>query len=244
MASSVAATIYTVWRGQFMRNTIDAPLAPFGLPVSDDNHALAALRNLLEKLPTKGGVVASGLNFLNEPGVASAADRRDILILKSPDEALTRLAGDPFAAAFGHSTRQDDYRWGKLHRVVFTHTLGGPFNIPPAGGLFPPPLPGLDGIPTDGGFGTVDAAIHNLRGDNSNGFMFDHGPAHRFVSEADSGHMRAVTSVPGGLNGVLGSPHYSDLLPGWLTNDAFPLLTEHDDVRHAAASITKFVPVR
>src|SRR5262249_46721841 len=46
IADSVAATIYNVWRGQFIRNTIDAPLAPFGLPIADDEHAVIAVRNL------------------------------------------------------------------------------------------------------------------------------------------------------------------------------------------------------
>ena len=33
----------------------------------------------------------------------------------------TRLAGPSFAPAFGGSPAQNDYRWGKLHRIVFEH---------------------------------------------------------------------------------------------------------------------------
>jgi hypothetical protein len=36
----------------------------------------------------------------------------------------------------------------------------------------PPPLPGLQGIPTDGGFNTVDASSHGARADSANEFMF------------------------------------------------------------------------
>ena len=241
-ASSVAATIYSVWRGQFIRNTLDAPLAAFGLPVVDDLHALPALRNLLDRFPAANGVGASGLNFFNVPGVASAADRRDVLILKSLADSLALLSGAPFAPAFANSTSLDDYRWGKLHRVVLAHQLGGPFDIPPAGGGFPSPLPGLAGIPVDGGIGTVDAGLHNIRGDNFDGFMFDHGPAMRFASEIGPGGMRAVSSLPGGVSGVLGSPHYADLLPGWLTNDAFQLLFKNSEVRKNAESVTIFLP--
>ena len=241
-AASVAATIYSVWRGQFLRNTLDAPLAAFGLPVVDDLHALPALRNLLERFPAANGVGASGLNFFNVPGVASAADRRDILVLKSLADSLALLSGTPFAPAFANSTNLDDYRWGKLHRIVLAHQLGGPFDIPPAGGLFPSPLPGLAGIPVDGGFGTVDAGLHNIRGGDSDAFMFDHGAAMRFVSEAGPGYVRAVSALPGGVSGVLGSPHYADLLPRWLSNEAFQLLFKTSDVRKSAESATVFAP--
>lgn len=243
IAHSVAATLYSVWRGQFIRNTLDAPLVPFGLPTVDDFHAGAALRHLLDVFPTQGGVGASGLNFFNVPGVASAADRRDILLLKSLAYALDRLAGPAFALAFANSANLDDYRWGKLHRLVLSHTLGGPFNIPPAGGAFPPPLPGLDGIPMDGGLGSVDAAIHGLRADGANGFMATQGPIFRLVTTAGPDIMRGVSSVPGGVSGILGSPRYADLLPGWLTNEAFPLWTRPSDVRLHASSVEKFVQV-
>lgn len=243
VAHSVAATLYSVWRGQFIRNTLDAPLVPFGLPTVDDFHAAAALRNLLDQFPTQAGIGASGLNFFNVPGVASAEDRRDIIILKSLADGLDRLAGAPFAPVFANSVNLDDYRWGKLHRLVLKHGLGGPLNIPPAGGAFPPPLPGLDGIPTDGGLGSVDSAIHPVRADDANGFMFEDGPVFRLVTTGGLGPMHGVSSVPGGVSGVLGSPHYADLLPDWLTNEAFPLWTQPSEVRMRASSMERFVPV-
>jgi Protein related to penicillin acylase len=168
----------------------------------------------------------------------------DTLILKSLSDALTRLAGEPFAEAFANSTNQDDYRWGKLHRVVFDHPLGPPFSMPPAGGLFPPSLPDLAGIATDGGFETVDSSSHTVRGDSVDSFTFGTGPGHRFVSEAAYGGMHAVSSLPGGASGELGNPFYFNLLPSWLTNDAFPLLFRNSDVQQNAASVTKFVPAK
>jgi penicillin G amidase len=244
IASSVAATTYNVWRGQFIRNTIDAPLTPFGLPLADDEHAVIAVRNLLDQFPSTGGVGASGINFFNVPGVAAAADRRDILILKSLADCLDLLAGDSFATTFNHSTNLDDYRWGKLHRVVLGHILGDPFSIPSAGGAWPAPLPGLAGIPVDGGFSTVDVGnpIGGVRSDNSDAFMFDHGPAHRLISEATPTGIRAIMSSPGGPSGVLGSPYYTSLLPGWLSNDGFPLLMHKHDVDANAASATRYIP--
>src|SRR5581483_1162266 len=129
---SVAATIYAVWRSRFIANTIDAHLAPLNLPVPDGGNTLSALKNLLDNFATRQGRGASGFDFFSLPGVASADDRRDILIFKSLDEALTLLASDAFKAAFGNSKRLGDYAWGKLHRIVFAHPLGGPFSIPPA----------------------------------------------------------------------------------------------------------------
>jgi penicillin amidase len=246
IAASVAATIYNVWRGQIIRNTLDAPLAPFGLPLSEDQHAVAALRHLLEQFTSNEGVGASGVNFFHVSGVASAADRRDIIILQSLSDALDSLAGSSFAAAFGHSTNMDDYRWGKLHRVVLNHVMGGPFSIPPAGGLWPEPLPGLAGIPRDGGFSTVNVGnpVGGVRGDTVDAFMFDHGSAHRLITEATANGVRGELSIPGGANGVLGSPSYCNLLPGWLTNDRFPLWLQPSEVKAHAASTLKLLPAQ
>jgi penicillin amidase len=242
IASSVAATIYSLWRGQFIRLTLDAPLVPFGLPTTDDEHALPALRHLLENFNANAGVGASGVNFFNVPGVTSAQDRRDILILQSLANALTRCASPDFAPAFGGSSSLDDYRWGRLHRVVFSHMIGGPFNVPPALGLWPSPLPGLEGIPTDGGFGSLDQAFNELRADGANDFGFTVGPAMRFVSEAGPGWVSAVTSLPGGVSGVPGSPFYLNALSGYLANDTFPLRFRQKEIQTGASSVTKWVP--
>ncbi|HXJ58159.1 MAG TPA: penicillin acylase family protein [Verrucomicrobiae bacterium] len=245
VAASVAATIYSVWRGQVLRNTIDAPLAPFGLPLAEDQHALVALRHLLETFPSRGGVGASGINFFNVPAVASPEDRRDVLILKSLDDALALLAGDAFAPAFAHSSNLDDYRWGKLHRLVLNHPLGGALNVPPALGLWPAPLPGLAGIPVDGGFNTVDVGnpIGGIRAASADAFMFDHGPAHRFIGEATPSGVQGELSEPGGVSGVPGSVGYVNLLDGWLRNDSFPLQL-HSQPAAARVSCVRFVPAQ
>ena len=237
---SVAATIYSVWRGQMIRRAIDAPLGP--LPTPPDQQAMTALRNLLDHFATNHGIGLSGVNFFNVPGVAGAEDRRDYVILESVGKALDRLAGPSFAQAFASSTDQMDYRWGKLHRIVFSHPLGGPFSIPPAGGAFPPPLPPFPGIPTDGGFGTVDASNHDVRAQDEDHFMFGSGPVNRFVAEAGEHRVRAESVWPGGTSGVLGSPFYANLLPLWLTNDTIPLLFRTSDLEHQLYSVEKFVP--
>jgi penicillin G amidase len=243
VAASVAATVYAAWRGQVIRNVVDARLAPFGLPVPDGQLALTAIKHLLETFADTGGVGASGVDFFAVDGVADPADRRDLLLLRSVRDALDKLAGPDFQAAFGGSTDQDDYRWGRLHRVVLDHPLDGPLNIPPGAGAFPPPLPDLPGIPTDGGFDTVDASSHDARADAADEFMFGGGPANRFVGEPRApGRVVAESSLPGGTSGVPGERFYVNLLPRWLTNDAFPLRQRVGDLDAATASATELVP--
>ncbi len=134
-------------------------------------------------------------------------------LLRAVKAALAKLAGPDFQAAFGGSTDQGDYRWGRLHRVTLDHPLGGPFNIPPAFGAFPPPLADLPGIPTDGGFETVDASTHDARADATDEFGFGGGPANRYVSEARApGDIHAESSLPGGTSGVPGTPFSVNLL--------------------------------
>jgi penicillin amidase len=210
----------------------------------EDSEALKALRYLLENYATNGGIGASGVNFFNVPGVSNAADRRDIVILQALANTLDALASPALNDVFGGSTNQDDYRWGKLHRIVFDHILGPPFSIPPTGGAFPQPLENLLGIPTDGGFSTVDAATHPVRATGVNDFMFAHGPSNRSVYQAWPSGMRGVSALPGGISGVLGSPLYFNLLPGWLTNKAYEQYFWPSELEHETASVLKLAPAK
>ncbi len=241
ITDSVATTIYSVWRAQFVRNTVDAPLTALHLPTPPGGLALSALRHLLDTFSASGGVGASGVNFFSVPGVTNVADRRDIVILKSLSDTLTLLAGPDFAPAFGGSTNLDEYRWGKLHRIVFAHPLDGPFSIPPAGGAFPASVPGLPGIATDGGFEVLDRSDSDARANSANAFMFDAGPSNRSVHMATDDGMTGESALPGGVSGVLGSPFYVNLLPAWLANQYYPL-RGRDELDDNTLSVTKFVP--
>ncbi len=205
---------------------------------------MTALRNLLDTFDANEGVGASGLNFFNVPGVLDAEARRDILLLQSLVDALDLLAGPAFAAAFGSSTDQDDYRWGRLHRIVLDHPLGGPFDIPPAGGAFPPPLPDLDGIPVDGGFGVPDASSHSARAADSEAFRYRQWSGAAVCRQVVRSPKRidGRTALPGGASGVLGSPYYVNLLGRWLTNDAYRMRHRMKDVQKDVAEREVFVP--
>jgi penicillin amidase len=245
IANSVAATLYSTWRTQAIRGVLIANLQARGLPLFTPSGApLTALRNLFENFAQTGGRGASGIDFFSVPGVDAAPDRRDIVVLTSMATALDRLAGDDFAPAFARSTRQDDYRWGLLHRVVLAHPLGPPFSVPPAGGAFPPPLQnpdgsGLPGIPVDGGLFTVDVANTSLLPANVAQHMFSSGPNRRLVAQTRGGGrgISAVTSLPGGQSGVPGSPFFVNLLREYLTNETHALRLRPQDLGRNASEV-------
>jgi len=225
--NSIAATLYSVFRNQLINQTLGATLSRRSLPLTSPRDIqITAVKNLFDTFPVRAGVGVSGIDFFEVPGVAAATDRRDIVLLRSLSSALTLLASPAFAAAFNGSTNQADYRWGRLHRVLFTHPLGGPFNTPPAGGAFPQPLANLPGVPVDGGLYTVDVGNHPINRDESNGFMFPNGASRRYVASIKPGGVESFSSLPGGASGVPGNQFNVNLLPLWLTNEAFPLRTD------------------
>jgi penicillin amidase len=234
--ASVAASIYAAWRSSVLSTVINGSIP--GLPAPDDFDSLAALRNLLDNFAANGGVGVSGVNFFAVPGIAAAADRRDYLLLKSVRAGLDMLA----TAAFFGSANQNDYRWGRLHRIEFAHPMGAPFTLPSVGGAIAPPLTGVRGFPTDGGFQTVDNSSHITRAKAPDDFMYTVAPGHRMVAEARHGEMRVKDIWPGGTSGVLGSPNYAQFLERYLANDSLTTRLDNDDVVQGRADVQKYVP--
>jgi penicillin amidase len=219
--ASVAATIYNMWRGQAIRSIVDARLVGLGLGsnLPDQREALKALFNLLSQDPYTG-VAAAGIDWIPDPAALSAEERRDMALLQALRVALNRLASLEFAPAFGESTDQDDYRWGKLHRIVFDHPFAGAFNVPPQGG-FKDLSSGLPGLARDGGYEVVNASNFSARAVGFNSFMFGKGSVRRYVGEARTGptYIAGVNVIPGGPSGIPGDPDYATQLGKWLTAD-------------------------
>ena len=241
IARSVAATIYSVWRGQAINNAVDRTLDSLGVPRPGSGEAIKALRHLVER----NGVGLSTIDFFAWTGLATPEQRRDYVMLRSLGDALDLLAGPAFEKAFARSTSQDDYRWGKLHRIVFDGlVVGGPYSIPNAQLGYPPSFPTLTGLATDGGFGVVDASSHGARAASADAFMFGSGPNRRYVGSPGTspGSIDAETSLPGGMSGVLPNPFYANLLGRWLTNDTYPLRTNRGEVLQNVAAQQSFKP--
>jgi penicillin amidase len=225
-AASVAATIYNVWRAKLIRGTIDVTLASIGAGGAGSGDALKALHNLLVQEPFSG-VGVSGVDFFPEPAaLGDASDRRDFVLLAALGEALDALASDDFANAFGNSTNQDDYRWGRLHRITFDHAFNPDYSIPPQAG-FEHLSPELRGVSRDGGYQVVNASGFSARADGENSFQFGGGPVRRYVGIARSPNPQGLSRaniegnnvMPGGPSGIPGSPDYATQLPKWLTAD-------------------------
>jgi hypothetical protein len=89
----------------------------------------------------------------------------------------------------------------------------------------------------------VDPASTAVRAVDENSFMVTYGPVSRTVTEAAPGGLRAVSSLAGGVSGVLGSPGYWGLLKGWLTNsDYYDQYFGPDELQGHLASVLKLVP--
>ena len=244
IANSVAATIYSVWRGNAIRSTIDHALINAGLGEALPGGKLAwrSLVNQLRLFPISQGIGASGLDFFSLAGdeLSNPADRRDYALLTALVLSLSELEGPTYEAAFDGSSDMDDYRWGKLHRVVFDHPLDTqPFNIPSAGG-FADVSDDLLGIARAGGFEAVDASSHNARASGVDGFTFSAGAARRNVAVLAPEGPEAEEIVPGGRSGVFLSPLYANQLRLWLVNDYLPLSIGEDQAGQTAVDVTTF----
>lgn len=242
--ASVAATIWATWRSAAVRSTIDATLQRVGLgaalPGAGD--AYTGLKFQLDYFDALGGRGVSGLNFFQVDGAPTSAAARDYVLLKALRDSLDALASPAYGAAFGGSTTLSDYRWGRLHRIVFDHPLGGPFNLPgsnPYGFLHLSPE--LPGVARPGGYEIVDASGHGIRNQGSNGFTFGSGPARRFVGEM-SMPIKAWQIIPGGQSGVLGHPLYASQLGRWLTNQYQTLAVSASAAAGQVTSEIRFNP--
>jgi penicillin amidase len=225
--ASVAATIYNVWRAKAVQGVIDARLAAIGAPSVGSRDAVKALHHLLSSDPYTG-VGASGVDFVPQPAALGAEERRDVALLTALREGLDALAGPAFANAFGGSTDQDDYRWGRLHRIVFDHPTDPSLSIPPLGGFdHLDEALGLLGVSRDGGYEVVNASGFSGRSDAENEFRFGGGPVRRYVGTPrfpnGSPGMRGFNVMPGGPSGIPGDPAYATQLGDWLTADYHPV---------------------
>ncbi len=232
IASSVAATIFSTWRGQMVRSVVEDTVGNLGLGGYLPNSVLGhrALMHHLMSFDVNQGVGASGVDFfVAGDGSLAPVEERDLILLENLRAALDLLAGDAFGPAFHHSTDQDDYRWGYLHRIEFDHLLGDPFNVPAAGG-FEHVAADLRGVACAGGYEAVDASAHWPNADGVDDFMFGAGPVRRFVAVMDPSGIDAYQILPGGQSGVVTSPHYASQLGRWLTNGYHP-------VRFTAAAV-------
>jgi hypothetical protein len=250
LIDSVATTIYNVAIGRLMNRTFDAALASNGIGYRQGtSEGLRGLIRILTRVPFTG-VGNSGINFFDDPSVSLPADEeRDVLLVKSLQDALDLLGGAAFAPAFASSLAVDDYLWGKVHYVIFDSFIdgdmngtfingGGQYSIPPQPAVgFPP------GAPADGARFTVDVANFGLRPTSATGLSFGSGANRRSVVQMAPGAIVAKNVIPGGEDGVVGHPHHGDQVNTWLGNGYHDTYLYTADVVANAASRETFPPL-
>ena len=248
LVDSVATTVYNVAVGRLVVNTFDAKLAENSISYRQGTtEGIRGLRRILDKVPYTG-MGASGIYFFDDPAISSltVSQERDVILVKSLQEALDLLGGAAFTQAYANSANVDDYLWGKVHYVIFRSFLdgalnntlipgGGAYDIPPQPASFPP------GAPSNGARFTVDVANYGLRPASATGLSFGSGANRRSVVEmGPTGPVQAKNVIPGGTDGVLGRPHYGDQVNLWLGNGYHDVLLATADVVAAAASRNNF----
>ncbi len=212
--NSVSTTLFYAWQGRFLINTVEHTLLKNNLPVESYPIYTAAMLHLLDTFNLTHGVGESGLNFFDTDAVLDPLVARDYLILKSLREALDLLKSHSFADAFAFSSNQNDYCWGKLHRVIFNNPLDR--NIPPLGSFnnFTPKLPG---IPREGGIETINAASFNGLARRPSDFVFTSGASLRYIVEMKPAAITSLINIPGGESEEPDNPYFADMLGDWLT---------------------------
>ncbi|MBI1743961.1 penicillin acylase family protein [Candidatus Acetothermia bacterium] len=248
ITDSVASTLFHVWLSVFISNVIDGTLDRLdkSMQKPDSFFSVKAILKLLENFDKKKGKGESGIDFFDAPEVQSEFEetsKRDVMILLSLKQALDLLASDNFAKAFNKSTKLEDYRWGRLHKITLRsaiHRLTTSFSIPPTGSFDKPEY--ADGLPVDGTFATVDVARYDLRDKSDKGFKFFNGPSQRHVVELNPKGIRDFNAFASGESSIPGNKHYADILPFWLVNNYFPVYYAKGEIESNSESSQDFVP--
>lgn len=202
--SSIAASIFYAFAPRFYQNIYNDEAEHYGAGSVGTKTALYLLEN-----PDSS---ATGLTLFDDIRTVDVVETPHDIILKSLREALDFLESELGAD-------QDQWQWGKLHRIA----------IPDPFGWF------MEGLSTDtlgpyprGGANlTVDVAS---TGGNTTDFTYGGGPQMRFYAELSPDGVVSENSLPGGQVAQEDSPHRADLLPGWMRNETFPYYFTPEDV--------------
>ena len=156
---------------------------------------------------------------------------------RQPEAARAQLMRDALQRAYirlGQMEGPDPskWAWGRIHPVVFHHSLESIPELKSLVDLGPLPRPG------DGS--TVNAASYR-RGDSN--FYQTGGPTWRQVLDVGAWDNSVMVNAPG-ESGEPGSPHYSDLLPLWDQGQYIPMLYSPEVVEAHAAQRTLLEPAK
>jgi penicillin amidase len=126
--------------------------------------------------------------------------------------------------------RIEDWAWGRLHKLVFAHTLGNAPLLDKAFNRGPYPV---------GGDGNTLWQTFPKQYDLSSDRLA--GPPFRFI--ADMSDLRnSLGLLSPGQSGRIGSPHYDDQVEAWFSAEYHPILYDYEDVKRAARGHLQLEP--
>ncbi len=241
---AVATSIFAGFLTRLNRLTFADDFAGTGIDVPGGDDATRALLHLLEdEARTDPGFV---VHTKDATGESSLWDDRNTPERESRDEILLRALreGLEFLQRKFSTDNQQQWLWGRMHRVRFQHFLGqAGLNIFDLG---PFPAPGFRETVNPGGFSL-----------NSDQFEFSGGASMRFVVELDPRGIRARNVLPGGNNGDPGGTaddnrfnriqpeiHFGEWAPAWIRGETFAFRFQRNEVANAARRKVRFAPPR
>jgi len=147
-------------------------------------------------------------------------DDHILRVLKESVDELKHLCGPTF----------EDWHWGKLHTLTFTHNLG---NVKPLDRFF-----NRGPFPIGGDGDTVwatGAAAHDLSSDSIVG------PPFRFIADLSDWDQSLGMLVPG-QSGHPASPTYDDNIQPWFQGKYHPMLFNREAVQTAVKTVMNLEP--
>jgi penicillin amidase len=160
------------------------------------------------------------LEMLGDPDSAWVKDAggRDALVEKSLKEAVRWLK-----AQMGEDPHQ--WRWGDVHMITLPHPLGIQPPLDKIFNLGPAPIGGDTDTVCQTAF--LPDAPYRAQG---------WAPSYREI--VDMGDLGCTVHIaPPGNSGLLGNPHYGDLLPLWLKGEYIPATWEKAEVEKGAEKL-------
>ncbi len=141
---------------------------------------------------------------------------------RQPDPNALTQALHTALAEIEHQCGQDmqSWKWGKIHRIVFHHPLGGAFDRGPVA------------RPGDG---------YSVNATSGEHFQQTNGASYRQILDLSNWDRSVMTNVPG-ESGDPNSPHYSDLIDDWANGRYHPMPFSRQAVEAAAAERLTLTP--
>ena len=160
--------------------------------------------------PASDAAVIGVLDRIGEESSSALGDLLDQTLAEAISASQTLLGPVP-----------EDWQWGALHRVRFTHPLGAAVRDVPG-------LRDIGPLPMGGAGATVMAARSR-----PNSFDVDLGASFKMVLDIGNWDQSIAINAPG-QSGDGRSKHYDDLTPIWNRHDYVPLLYSRAAIEGAA----------